>query len=327
MSSNRRRRAPVLALAAVVVALTAGCAGSGGAAPVRNAGATSGSSTTSTPTAQFPVTVHAANGNVRIVRKPRSIVSLSPTATEMLYAIGAGAQVRAVDKDSDYPRTVPRTTLDSLNLNVEAIARYHPDLVVVSDVTAAQSAQLHDLGMTVIEEPAAANLAQVYQQLVQLGTVTGHADGANTEVAGMKARIARIVKATPASRATYYYELDQTYYSETSSTFIGQVLGLLGLRSIADSASGAAASGGYPQLSAEFVIKANPDYVLLADTICCKQSAATVAARPGWSALSAVHHGRVVALNDDIASRWGPRVVDLLIEVSRAIRHHPAGAR
>ena len=86
-------------------------------------------------------------------------------------------------------------------------------------------------------------------------------------------------------------------------------------------------SCGYPQLSAEFILKSNPDYVLLADTICCKQSAATVAARPGWSTLTAVHHGRVVALNDDIASRWGPRIVDLLSDVSRAIRLHPAGTR
>ncbi|MGH8862045.1 MAG: ABC transporter substrate-binding protein, partial [Jatrophihabitantaceae bacterium] len=126
---------------------------------------------------------------------------------------------------------------------------------------------------------------------------------------------------------TYYYELDQTYYSETSATFIGKVLGLLGLRSIADSAGGAAASGGYPQLSAEFILKSDPNYVLLADTICCKQSAATVAARPGWSALGAANGGRVVALNDDIASRWGPRIVDLLGVVSRAIQQHPVPGR
>jgi iron complex transport system substrate-binding protein len=315
-------------VAVALVSLIAACASSGAADPAGNAAATSNSSTSSaTRTESFPVTVHAANGRVTIASRPTSIVSLSPTATEMLYAIGAGAQVSAVDKDSDYPRTVPRTTLNSLNLNVEAIARYHPDLVVASDLTAAQLAQLNELGIAVVKEPAVANMAQVYQQLVQLGTVTGHLDGANAEVAGMRSRIAHIIKATPATHATYYYELDQTYYSETSSTFIGQVLGLLGLHSIADSASGAASSGGYPQLSAEFILKSNPDYVLLADTICCKQSAATVAARPGWSTLTAVHHGRVVALNDDIASRWGPRIVDLLSDVSRAIRLHPAGTR
>ena len=106
---------------------------------------------------------------------------------------------------------------------------------------------------------------------------------------------------------TYYYELDQTYYSATSSTFIGQVLGLLGLRNVADAAKGAAASGGYPQLSGEFILRSNPNYILLADTICCGQSATTVAQRPGWSGLAAVKSGRVLGLNDDIASRWGPR--------------------
>src|SRR5262249_14377104 len=143
--------------------------------------------------------------------------------------------------------------------------------------------------------------------------------------ATMKQQIDAISKSTRKQNATYYYELDQTYYSVTSTTFIGRVLGLLGLKSIADSAKGAAASGGYPQLSAEYILKADPDYVFLADTKCCKQSRATVAKRPGWSTLNAVRDGRVVPLDDDIASRWGPRVVDLLRTVSAAIKEHPAG--
>jgi iron complex transport system substrate-binding protein len=144
----------------------------------------------------------------------------------------------------------------------------------------------------------------------------------------MKQKIADIVAATPkpSNRSTYYYELDQTYYSVTTSTFIGRALKLLGLTSIADSAKGAAAAGGYPQLSGEFILKAQPDYVFLADTLCCKQSAKTVAKRAGWSTLAAVRGGRVVPLNDDIASRWGPRIVDLLQTVSDAIRAHPASA-
>ena len=138
----------------------------------------------------------------------------------------------------------------------------------------------------------------------------------------IKRQIAQIVASVhkPSRPETYYYELDQTYYSATSSTFIGQVLGLLGLRSIADAAKGTAANGGYPQLSGEFILKANPDYILLADTICCGQSVATVAGRPGWSGLAAVKGGRVLGLNDDIASRWGPRVVDLLSEVAAELR-------
>ena len=263
---------------------------------------------------------------MRITARPTAIVSLSPTATEMLYAIGAGSQVKAVDLNSDYPPGVPRTQLDGNNPNVEAIAAYKPDLVVASDEATNVDRQLRALGIPVVSEPAAANLSQAYAQFDELGQVTGHEAQARAEVGKIKRQIAHIVASVhkPSRPETYYYELDQTYYSAASSTFIGQVLGLLGLRSIADAAKGTAANGGYPQLSGEFILKANPDYILLADTICCGQSAATVAGRPGWSGLAAVKGGRVLGLNDDIASRWGPRVVDLLSEVAAELRAHPS---
>ena len=125
---------------------------------------------------------------------------------------------------------------------------------------------------------------------------------------------------------TYYYELDQTYYSATSSTFIGQLLGLLGLHSIADAAKGAAANGGYPQLSGEFILKANPDYILLADTICCGQSAATVAGRPGWSGLPAVTDGRVRRPRTTTSRRGGDRGSwTSSPTVAAEVRAHPAG--
>ena len=277
--------------------------------------------------AAFPVTVHAANGTVKIATRPTAIVSLSATATEMLYAIGAGGQVKAVDLDSDYPAHAPHTQLDGNNPNVEAIAAYKPDLVVAAGEPKSVDAQLHALGIPVIDDPAAANLSQAYAQYVGLGKVTGHQTQASAEVAKIKRQIAQIVASVhkPAHPQSYYYELDQTYYSETSDTFIGQVLGLLGLHSIADAAKGAAASGGYPQLSDEYILKANPDYILLADTLCCGQSVSTVTARPGWTNLAAVKNGRIVALNDDIASRWGPRIVDLLSDVAAEMRAHPVG--
>ncbi len=275
----------------------------------------------------FPVTVHAANGAVTIESRPTAIVSLSPTATEMLYAIGAGSQVKAVDEYSDYPPNAPRTDIGETDPNVESIASYKPDLVVLSDEPTSLDTQLHALGIAVVSDPPAANLSQEYAQFMELGKVTGREAQAAAEVAHIRSRIAHIVASVhkPAHTQTYYYELDQTYYSATSSTFIGQVLGLLGLRSIADAAKGAAASGGYPQLSGEFVLKSNPDYILLADTLCCAQSAATVAQRPGWSNLAAVKDGRVLALNDDIASRWGPRIVILLADVAAELKAHPVG--
>ncbi len=275
--------------------------------------------------ASFPVSVHAANGTVRVTSRPTAIVSLSPTATEMLYAIGAGNQVKAVDLNSDYPPGVPRTQLDGNNPNVEGIANYKPDLVVASNEPTSVDSQLGALGIPVVSDPAAANLSQEYAQFEELGKLTGHEAQARAEVAKIKNQVARIVASVhrPAHPVTYYYELDQTYYSATSSTFIGQVLGLLGLRNVADAAKGAAASGGYPQLSGEFILRSNPNYILLADTICCGQSATTVAQRPGWSGLAAVKSGRVLGLNDDIASRWGPRIVVLLSEVAAEMKAHP----
>jgi cobalamin transport system substrate-binding protein len=318
MLSNKRRALTGL-VASIAALFVAACASSGTPAP-SSAPATTTSSAAAT---QFPVTVHAANGSVTITRKPTAILSLSATATEMLFAIGAGPQVKAVDRDSDYPPNVPRTSLNALQLNVEAVAAYQPDLVVAAGLSKAQSRQLATLSVHVLDEPAATDISQSYQQLTQLGDATGHPDGAATVIAHMKQQIAAIVHSTPKRPATYYYELDQTYYSVTSATFIGRALRLLGLTSIADSGKGAAASGGYPQLSAEFILNADPGYVFLADTRCCKQSAATVARRPGWSTLSAVRSGRVVALDDDIASRWGPRIVDLLRTVAETIQQHP----
>jgi len=312
----RKTQQSLLVVAVAPLVLVLGCTG----APTAARPAASSTS--------FPVTIHAPNGTVRIAAEPKAIVSLSATATEMLFAIGAGSQVKAVDQYSDYPKGAPTTSLDGNNPNVEAIASYHPDLVVVSQDISGLSSKLSALGITVLSAPAAVSLNQEYQQFDQLGEATGHTAQAMAQVATIKSRIAQIVQSTPTAThsRSYYYELDQTFYSETSSTFIGQVLGLLGLKSIADSATGAAASGGYPQLSGEFILKSNPDYILLADTICCNQSPATIATRPGWSTLSAVKGDRVLGLNDDIASRWGPRIVNLLRAVSDELKLATGGS-
>jgi iron complex transport system substrate-binding protein len=307
--NNHTTRRLLAAVVMIPVILALGCTSSPTTAPV---------SATDT---SYPVVVHSANGAITVAHRPTAIVSLSATATEMLYAIGAGAQVKAVDKNSDYPAGAPMTSLDGNSPNVEAIVKYKPDLVVVSDDPAGFQKQLTALGIPVLEDPAANTLAQAYQQYLQLGQATGHSAGAQTEVDHVKGQIAKVVAATskPTSTETYYYELDQTYFSATSSTFIGNVFSLLGLKNIADSAAGAASSGGYPQLNAEYILKANPTYIFLADTLCCSQSAATVTARPGWSTLSAVANHRIVPLNDDIASRWGPRVVTLLKSVANTV--------
>jgi iron complex transport system substrate-binding protein len=128
----------------------------------------------------------------------------------------------------------------------------------------------------------------------------------------MTGDIDRLVASIPQLEepVSYYHELDSSLFSVTSETFIGEIYSLAGLENIADQAEGAETL--YPQLSAEHIIDADPDLIFLADTKCCGESPETVAARPGWGEMTAVGRGSVVALDDDIASRWGPRVVDLL---------------
>jgi cobalamin transport system substrate-binding protein len=319
----RAGRQPIPALGLVVVStlLASACA-----SPTSQSGSVP-TSTASPQQSPFPLSVKAANGEVRIGKRPDRIVSLSPTATEMLFAIGAGNQVVAVDDNSNYPPQAPMTELSGYQPNVEAVAKYSPDLVVISDDLGIVKS-LGKLSIPVMLEPAAKDLDDTYAQIEQLGAATGHVADAVHLVASMKSEIQHLVASAPDfdHPLIYYHELDQTYYTATSSTFIGQIYGLLGLRNIADEAKGAAS--GYPQLSAEYIIKADPDVIFLADTKCCGQSAATVAKRPGWDQIAAVKDGAVVSLDDDVASRWGPRVVDLLLVVEQALSrlHERVGA-
>jgi iron complex transport system substrate-binding protein len=245
------------------------------------------------------------------------IISLSPTVTEDLFAIGAGKQVIAVDNQSNYPKRAPQTSLSGYNPNAEAVANYHPDLVLISYDPGDFASQLRQLGIKVRFEAAANNLKQAYRQILGIGRLTGHNRGAKAVAHSMRAHLAAIVAGVPTTRRhlRVYHELDPTYYSATSSTFIGSVYKLFGFRDIADAAG--SAGGGYPQLSGEYIIAKDPQIVVLADTKCCGQSYTTVAGRPGWSNIAAVQHHRVVSANDDVASRWGPRIVQFARTVAR----------
>jgi iron complex transport system substrate-binding protein len=256
----------------------------------------------------FPVALNAADGTVTIPRRPRRIVSLSATGTEDLYAVGAGSQVVAVDAYSTYPPRAPRTALTETSLNSEAIARYRPDLVVLAEDSDGVVSQLRKLAIPVLVEPPASDLAAAYREIDQLGRASGHAADAARVVGRIGREIAAIVRSMPRPKRTLrvYHELEPTFYSATSRTFVGQIYSMLGLRNVADAAH---RSGLYPQLSDEYVIASDPDLIVLADTVCCKQSAATVAKRPGWRDVAAVKHGAIVPVEDAIASQWGPRIV------------------
>jgi len=267
--------------------------------------------------AAFPVTLDTPAGKLTLDQRPTRIVSMSPTATEMLFAIGAGEQVAAVDSNSNYPEKAPKTDLSAYEPNLEAIAADKPDLVVYSDDPGDLAAGLGKLAIPALQQPAAKTLDDTYAQLDQLGRATGHLPEATRLAATMRAEIAKIAAVKPNHQLTYYHELDKNLYTATSRTFIGQLYAQLGMKNIADAAD--KDGSGYPQLSAEYIVKADPDLIFLADTKCCGQTARTVAARDGWADLTAVKTGGVVELDDDVASRWGPRVVDFLRTVAAKV--------
>jgi len=318
--SARRLRASGLPMAALaVVAALAGCGSA--SAPAASTVTSQGASTVAR--SSFPVTVTAANGPVTIKARPGRIVSLAPTATEDLYAVGAGPQVVAVDQNSDYPPGVPVTKLSGLTPNIEAIARYRPDLVISYQNANGLVSGLGKLGVPVLIEPPAATLDDAYAEIDQIGQATGHDAQATRTVASMKAQIAASIRQAGSSHPhlTYYWELTANpYYSVTSSTFIGQIVALFGLKDIADAAN-KASDGGYPELSPEYIVTAAPQIIFLADNQPADggQTPAVVAARPGWSSIPAVKDHEVIGLNDDIASRWGPRLPQLVAEIAQAV--------
>jgi len=184
MRAFTRARPAVLVVATLAVA----CAACSSSAASSNSGAANSSAATGS-TAGFPVTVTTVGGTAHLSSRPDSIISLSPTATEMLYAIGAGSQVKAVDSDSDYPANAPHTKLSAYQPNAEAIAAYKPDLVIISNNIDGITAKLTALSIPVLDLPAAANVSGVYSEFTQLGAATGHVAQASAELVGLLGRM------------------------------------------------------------------------------------------------------------------------------------------
>ena len=296
-------------VAVVLLTLVLAAAGCGGSEPTT--GPVSGETTTAPTTTPPPTTTTATPAPVM----PEVILSLSPTATEILFAVGAGGQVVAVDDQSTYPADAPMSALSGFTPNVEAIAGYDPDLVVISYDPGDLVVGLEALGIDVLMQGAANVIDDTYAQITELGALTGHVDGAEALNESIAEGLEELAEGQPGAGMTYFHEVDATLYSATSTTFLGQLYALLGLENIADPAD--EDGWGYPQLSPEYVIDTDPDLIFLADAE-WGESVETVAARPGWDTMSAVRAGNVFPL-DETAGRWGPRIVDFLTTVYQAV--------
>lgn len=320
-----RRTAAIVAMLVVVAACSSTLQGTTTTAEAGTTTTVQVNPTSEAP-AGFPMTVEADNGPVTIDSRPEAIISLSSVATEMLFEIGAGPQLIAVDDQSNFPEEAPTTDLSGITANLEAILAFQPDLVVISFDPGELVLGLETAGVPVLNYGAAVTLDDVYRQISALGAATGNLDGAFVTNQSIEKGIVDAVASSASSGegVTYYHEIDALLYTATSSTFFGEIYGLFGMINVADPADPDSSAFGYPQLSSEFVVAADPDIIFLANTF-YGESAETVAQRPGWNALSAVREANIVELDSDVASRWGPRIVEFAQAIADALREYYGG--
>jgi len=258
----------------------------------------------------FPLEVTDSVGNtVTLEAPPQRVVSLSAGHTEILYAIGAGDQVAAVDSTSDCPQEandLPK--VDAFTPSVEAIAELEPDLVIIFFDPGDLQSSLQGLDIPVLNLASPSSVEGVYDQIDLLGEATGHAIDAARLIADMQAEVEEIRSeiGDVADAPTVFHEIDNTYFTAGPGSFIADLYDILGADNIAD-ATGQA----FPQMSAEAIIEADPEVIILADED-AGESPDTVRDRPGWDNISAVQNGRVHIVDPDIVSRPGPRLVEAL---------------
>ena len=306
------RRLPLLGiLLALLLALTLVMAACGGekepaASPEPTA-----------PATDFPLTVTRSDGrNLTIAEAPQRIASLSPAATEVLYAVGAGPQIVATDLQSDYPAEAENTTkLDAFQPNLEAIAGVEADLIIIASNQDDIVEALDRLGETVLFIEVPDTIDGVMGQVWLLARVSGHAEEGGRLAQEMKDRMRAVTDklADVEEGPRVYHELDNTFFTVAPNSFVGDFYSLLKAHNIAEGAPTA-----YPQLSQEEILDRDPEVIILADAD-AGESAQTVKARPGWGVISAVKNDRIYVVDPDIVSRPGPRVADALEQLARVL--------
>lgn len=333
LTTTARLSARLLALLAVLALLAAACGSDDGGAETGADSATTEEADTGDDTgtagdedgaatgaeameAEFPVEIDTSTGTITVPEPPEAIVSLSPTATEMLFAIGAGDRVVAVDLFSNYPPEAPEGTLDGFSPDLEAILATGPDLVVTQGLPADIEAGLTSAGAVVLTQPSATSFDDTYAQLVELGLATGEIDGAAGTVADLRAGVGEILDSMPAAETPVrvFHEVDDSFFTATSNTFIGQVYAEMGFENIADSLDDGT---GYPVIDGETIIAADPTLIVFTDQ--APYGAEDIASRPGWDTMSAVADGHIVQVDADIASRWGPRIVEFMEAIAATL--------
>jgi iron complex transport system substrate-binding protein len=263
-----------------------------------------------TAAAQYPLTLSDGMGrSVTLAAPPQRIASLSPAATEILFAVGAADQVAAVDMFSDYPpEAKTREQIDAFQPSVEAIAGARPDLVLVFYDPGNLVEGLTNANLTVFFLETPTSVEGVLEQIRLLGKATGHPQEAEELVDSMQQGISAVQGqlADVEQGPRLFHEVDNQLYTVAPDSFVGSLYTILNVQNIA-----AGTNQAFPQLSQEAIIEADPAVIILGDAA-GGESAETVKARPGWGSISAVKNDRIYVVDPDIVSRPGPRLVDAL---------------
>ncbi|MFZ6027226.1 MAG: ABC transporter substrate-binding protein [Chloroflexota bacterium] len=327
-------RKPILFLAALALLLSA-CATpailTATLAPTAAAASTEApTAVTATEAAAAPadgaITLTDSQGNkVTLAGPAQKIVSLAPSNTEILFAIGAGAQVIGRDMFSDYPeaaKAVADIGGSFGDLNVEAIVALEPDLVLAANInTPEQVKALQDVGLTVFSLPNPVTLEEMYANLRTVAQLTGRTGEAEALIDDLKARVAAVTeKVAPLSYApTVFYELDATDpnapYTSGPGTFVDTLITMAGGINVAG-----ALDTQWATISTEKLVEMNPEIIILGDSN-YGTTAEMVAARAGWEAIAAVENGNIFPFDDNLTSRPGPRLVDALEMLAKLL--HP----
>lgn len=273
-----------------------------------------------------PITLVDGYGREVTLEQPaQQIVSLAPSITEILFAIGAGDQVVGRDDFSNYPEaavSLPSIGGNFGELNTEAIVALQPDLVLAAELTTQEQVQaLQDLGLTVFLLANPVEMEGMYDMLGIAAQLTGRETETEALVASLQERVAAVEETISSAETTpvVFYELDSTDpsapWTAGPGTFIDTLITMAGGDNL-----GASFEGAWVQVSSEELLSKNPEIIVLGDAI-WGVSVESVEARAGWEGIAAVQNGQIFPFNDDLASRPGPRLVDGLEELAKLI--HP----
>ena len=284
---------------------------------------------TASPTKQstaVPLTLtDGLSHTIQLASPPKRIISLAPSNTEIVFAIGAGAQLIGREALSDYPAEAAKvTSIGSAydKLNTEAIVALKPDLILAAEITNPDQVKtLQGLGLTVYWLPNPKTYDDLFQNIKTVGQITGQIDGAQKLIDTLKIRFAAVIDKVKgaATKRTVFYEVDGTDptkpWTSGPGNFLDTVITLAGGQNV-----GRVLKDPFAQISSEELIKQNPEIIILGDTL-YGVTINSISQRAGWKSIAAVKNKAIYSFDDNLLSRPGPRLIDGLEQMAKLL--HP----